>query len=54
MEITEWLVREFKLTTLMVTHNLEQALNYGNRIIMMDSGNIILDLQDEKRRLNHW
>lgn len=49
MEITEWLVREFKLTTLMVTHNLEQALNYGNRIIMMDSGNIILDLQDEKK-----
>lgn len=49
MEITDWLVGEFKLTTLMVTHNLEQALNYGNRIIMMDSGNIILDLKDDKK-----
>lgn len=49
MELNEWLVKEFKLTTLMVTHNMEQALKYGNRIIMMDSGSIILDLKDEKK-----
>jgi putative ABC transport system ATP-binding protein len=49
MELTQWLVKEFKLTTLMVTHNMEQALKYGNRIIMMDSGEIILDLKDETK-----
>jgi len=50
MDLTEWLVKEFRLTTLMVTHNLEQALNYGNRIIMMDSGNVILDLNGEDKK----
>ncbi|NLT94562.1 MAG: ABC transporter ATP-binding protein [Clostridia bacterium] len=49
MELTQWLVKEFKLTTLMVTHNMEQALKYGNRIIMMDDGSIILDLRDDKK-----
>jgi putative ABC transport system ATP-binding protein len=49
IELTEWLVKEFKLTTLMVTHNMEQALKYGNRIIMMDRGNIVLDLKGEKK-----
>ncbi len=50
MEFTEWLVQEFKLTTLMITHNMEQALKYGNRIIMMDSGRIILDLKDDMKK----
>ena len=39
--------------TLMVTHNLEQALNIGNRTIMMHEGRIILDL-GKSRRIHPW
>ncbi len=40
------------LTTLMVTHNMQQALDLGNRLIMMDKGQIILDVAgEEKQRL---
>lgn len=48
-QLTESIVREMKLTTLMVTHNMEQAIRLGNRLIMMDKGRIILDI-DEKRK----
>ncbi|GAA0446827.1 ABC transporter ATP-binding protein [Lentibacillus halophilus] len=51
-EITEDIVKKFDLTTLMVTHNMQQALDLGNRLIMMDKGQIILDLpQQEKEKL---
>ncbi|NLW23828.1 MAG: ABC transporter ATP-binding protein [Clostridia bacterium] len=50
MQLTDWLVQEFKLTTLMVTHNLEQAIKYGNKIIMMDRGSIILDLNGKEKK----
>lgn len=43
MELTNELVLSKKLTTLMVTHNLKFALNYGNRLIMMHQGNVIMD-----------
>jgi putative ABC transport system ATP-binding protein len=50
--LTEEIVREMKLTTLMVTHNMEQAIRLGNRLIMMDKGKIILDIpQDRKKNL---
>jgi putative tryptophan/tyrosine transport system ATP-binding protein len=39
------------LTTLMVTHNMEQALRVGNRLIMMHEGRIILDLTEEEKRV---
>jgi len=52
MEITDKLVKEKKLTTLMVTHNMNHALKYGNRLIMMHRGNIIIDVSgDEKKSL---
>lgn len=44
MEITERLVHRYQLTTLMITHNMEQAIRYGNRLIMMHRGRIILDI----------
>ncbi|MNW12498.1 hypothetical protein D3C71_2102030 [compost metagenome] len=37
------------LTTLMVTHNMEQAIRLGNRLIMMDKGRIILDVPEERK-----
>ncbi|QMV40278.1 ABC transporter ATP-binding protein [Cohnella cholangitidis] len=47
--LTEEIVREMKLTTLMVTHNMEQAIRLGNRLIMMDKGRIILDIPEERK-----
>ena len=43
-QLTEQLVRTHQLTTLMVTHNMEQALRLGNRLVMMHEGRIILEL----------
>ena len=47
--ITQEIVREKGLTTIMVTHNMQEALRYGNRTIMMDCGRIILDVSGEER-----
>jgi len=47
--LTEEIVRDMKLTTLMVTHNMEQAIRLGNRLIMMDKGRIILDIPAERK-----
>lgn len=49
MDITNDLVEKNSLCTLMVTHNMKSALSYGNRTIMMNEGNIILDLKGEER-----
>ena len=49
MEITNDVVRENNLTTLMITHNMKQALVTGNRTVMMDSGEIILSLEGAER-----
>lgn len=51
LNLTNKIVRGFGLTTLMVTHNLEHALEYGNRTIMMHEGEIILDLSGPKREV---
>ena len=48
--LTEELVHRHQLTTLMVTHNMDQALSLGNRLIMMHEGRIILELAGEQKR----
>ncbi len=48
--LTESIVREMNLTTLMVTHNMEQAIRLGNRLIMMDKGQIILDIDEQRKK----
>lgn len=50
LEITKSVVEEDRITTLMVTHNMRQALDLGNRTLMMDSGGIVLDLKGEERK----
>ena len=50
MELTDEIVREKQLTTLMVTHNLRHAVEYGNRMIMMHQGGIVLDYDGEKKK----
>ncbi len=53
MELTDKIVKEKKLTTIMVTHNLRYAVEYGNRLIMMHQGNTIIDRAgEEKKTLN--
>ena len=49
LEITERLVTEQKLTTRMITHNMRDALRYGNRLIMMHDGRPILDVRGEEK-----
>ena len=49
MELTNELVQEKQLTTLMVTHNLRHAVEYGNRLIMMHQGDSILDYDAKKK-----
>ncbi|MFI3200806.1 MAG: ATP-binding cassette domain-containing protein [Eubacteriales bacterium] len=50
MELTGRIVKEKKLTTIMVTHNLRYAVEYGNRLIMMHQGKIILDYSGEEKQ----
>ncbi len=47
--LTKQLVEKNRLTTLMVTHNMQQALDLGNRLIMMDKGQIILEVNEETK-----
>ncbi|OXM85561.1 ABC transporter ATP-binding protein [Paenibacillus rigui] len=48
--LTEQIVKDMRLTTLMVTHNMEQAIRLGNRLIMMDKGRIILDVPESEKQ----
>ena len=50
LELTEKLVNENHLTTFMVTHNMRDALKYGNRLIMMCDGKIIFDVEGEEKK----
>ncbi|HIY34207.1 MAG TPA: ATP-binding cassette domain-containing protein [Candidatus Eubacterium faecigallinarum] len=50
MGITNSIVKENQITTMMITHNMSQALTTGTRTIMMENGEIIIDLDDEKRK----
>ena len=52
MELTDKIVKEKKLTAIMVTHNLRYAVDYGSRLIMMDKGHIVFDADGEEKE-NH-
>ena len=49
MELTNKIVKEKQLTTIMVTHNLRYAVEYGNRLLMMHQGGIVIDKADEEK-----
>ena len=49
LDITVKIVKEHKLTAMMVTHNMRDALRIGNRLIMMNKGNCILNLNEEQK-----
>jgi putative ABC transport system ATP-binding protein len=50
MEQTRQVIQERSLTTLMVTHNMNHAIEFGNRLIMMDAGEIIVDVKGEEKQ----
>ncbi len=50
LEATDKIIRESKLTTLMITHNMNDAITYGNRLIMMMDGKIIYDVSGEEKK----
>ncbi len=47
--MTRHLIKEQQLTALMVTHNMRQALQLGNRLIMLHGGRVIFDVRDEEK-----
>ncbi len=49
LELSDQIVEENKLTTLMITHNMSDAIRHGNRLIMMNEGKIILDVRGEEK-----
>ena len=52
LDVTQALIEKYRLTTLMITHNMREAIRYGNRMIMMHEGRIILDIEgDDKQKL---
>ena len=50
LDLTEEIIIEDKLTAFMVTHNIRDAIYYGNRLIMMNDGNIIYDVSGEEKK----
>ncbi|MDO4566260.1 MAG: ABC transporter ATP-binding protein [Oscillospiraceae bacterium] len=50
LEITDKIISENSLTTMMVTHNMRDAIRHGNRLVMMDGGRVILDISGEEKQ----
>lgn len=50
LNLTQKRVSEGNLTTLMITHNMRDALRFGNRLIMMHEGRVVVDVKGEQRR----
>ena len=50
LNLTKRIVEEHQLTCLMITHNMQSALDLGNRILMMDSGDVVLDIHEEEKK----
>jgi len=50
LSLTTHFVKEYGLTTMMVTHNMQQAINLGNRLLMMDAGDVVLDIRGEEKK----
>ena len=49
LEFSDRIVKEFDLTTLMITHNMTDAIEHGTRLIMMDEGKVVFDIRDEEK-----
>lgn len=50
LELSDKIVKENHLTTMMITHNMKDAIAHGNRLIMMDAGHVVLDISGEEKK----
>ena len=50
MKLTDKIVKEHKITTLMITHNLKYAINYGSRLLVLKQGKIVLDRRGKEKK----
>ena len=50
LDLSDRIVQEHGLTTLMITHNMKDAIAHGNRLIMMDAGQIVVDVSGEEKK----
>ena len=50
LDLSDRIVQEHGLTTLMITHNMKDAIAHGNRLIMMDAGQIVADVSGEEKK----
>ena len=50
LELTDKIVKENNLTTIMITHNMKDAIKYGNRLIMMSKGKVVADISGEEKK----
>jgi putative tryptophan/tyrosine transport system ATP-binding protein len=50
LELTNKFIEEYKLTAMMITHNMSHAIEFGNRLLMMDKGEIIFDVEGEAKK----
>ena len=50
LELTNKFIKEYKLTSMMITHNMSHAIEFGNRLLMMDKGEIIFDVAGEAKK----
>ena len=50
LDATQRIVEKNQLTTMMITHNMRDAINYGNRLIMMYDGHVVVDVSGEEKK----
>ena len=50
LDLTEKIVTENQMTTIMITHNMKDAIRYGNRLIMMSHGKVVVDISGEEKK----
>ena len=50
LELSDKIVEEIGLTALMITHNMKDAIVHGNRLIMMDAGQVVVDVSGEEKK----
>jgi putative ABC transport system ATP-binding protein len=53
MDLTTRFITDHRLTTMMITHNMNHAITYGSRLLMMDAGEVIIDVSGEDKGRTH-
>lgn len=53
LELTERLIKENGLTAIMITHNMKDAIKYGNRLLMLNDGQLVLNIEEDKKKDLH-